>query len=155
MVEYVNNPDTSINGITVGDIADWVYASAAGQVFFMPNSAGKADPVLTIGGEDHEIISTARHETEGTIDKTSYKEGVRTNPLVLFPSSFFTPIPPWLNSLMPGPLATLSNPTLLVTIIAVVAAAHKEEDDSYSYSRRTLPTKVIDNQELEDQLFGN
>jgi len=152
---YVSTPSTDINGETPSNIKNWVYASDAGKVSFISPTPGKSIPVLQIGGEDHEIIATSSNVTDGTIDKIYYKEGVRTNPLSLFPSSFFTPIPPQIHSLMPGPLSVISNPNLLIAIITIVAAADKESDnDSYSHNKITLPVKVIDNQELEDKLFA-
>jgi len=150
----VTNPFSELNGATVSDVGNWLYASAMGKVFVLSPGEESEDPVLQIGGSDNELVSTASKETTGTIEKTSYKEGMQTNPLGIYPSSYFMPVIPWINNILPGPLSVISNPELLITIIAITAAAEKEEEDSYSYHKKTLPTKVTDNQEMEDMLFN-
>jgi len=153
MSNFVANLYPDINGYTPADITNWLVASTDGKLMVLSPNSGKTVPVLQVGGADSELVSQADSETEGTVDKNYSKEGLRTNPLSLFPSSFFTPIPPQLSALLPGPLSVISNPNLLVTILAISAAATKDEV-KYSYNVKTLPIKVIDNQDLEDKFFG-
>jgi hypothetical protein len=153
MAKKVSNPFTDLNGSSVSDVKNWLYASSIGKIFILQPGEDNKTPVLQIGGPENEQISTADKVTDGTIEKTYFKEGMQTNPLSIYPSSYFMPVPPQINSTLPGPLSVISNPELLITIIAVTAAATKKEEDTYSYHKKTLPTKVIDNQEMEDMLF--
>jgi len=139
-------------GETLGDIKNWLYSAANGTVFIL--SPEDKDPILQIGGPDDEKISTASKETQGTVDRTTYREGLRTNPLINYPSSFIVPIPPWISSVFSGPLSVTNNPELLIAIIAIAASASGGDEKNYSYYRETLPTMVIDNQELENALFN-
>ena len=153
----VTNPIGDLGGSKVAEVKSWLWANSLGKIFVAAPGEEVKDPVFQIGGPSNEQISTADKVTEGTIEKTSYKEGLQTSPLIVYPSSFFMPITPWINTKLPGPLSVIQNPELLITIIAVVAAAVYTEEDGknkYSYHKKTLPVKVTDNQEMEDMLFN-
>ncbi len=153
--KLVSNLFTEIKGKTVSDMSDFVYADKAQKLYILPPGPDDQGSALEVGGPDGEFLSTASKTTVGTAEQTYYQEGQSTNPLSIYPSSFFMPVIPRISSVLSGPLSIISNPELLIAVIAItVAATQNSEEDSYSYHKSTLPVKVIDNQEIEDELFS-
>ena len=169
MANYVTS-DGRLTGDNLIDVSTQITASADGTVNIIgagfeadggtivgnaARSAGNA--LLTIGGKAREWICRADKYVTGTLDQKTYQEGYATNQFILTaPSSCFTPVAPWVPPLFSGPLALLGNPTLLLAVIAVAAAAGSEgnsSDNSYSKNKKTMPVLITDNQELENQLF--
>jgi hypothetical protein len=152
---FAKNPFADIVEIKIGDIQDSIYLNDdTGETAIIRTSDGKTEPVLRIGGAGDKLESSAEREVDSTLRKTTKQEGLTTNPAVLFPSSFFTPIPPMLKGMFAGPLSIIDNPDLLLGLVAIVVATQTESESTYTEHYKNLPTKVIDNQVLEDKLFG-
>lgn len=145
-------PETLI-GESLVDISYLSYATKKGIVGTIRVGDGQQTPILRVGGPTDILESDASREVDSTMRKTTKQEGLITNPAVLFPSSFFAPIPPMIKGMLfSGPLSIIDNPLI---IIALVLAASEGDDDKYTTHYKNTPTKVIDNQALEDKLFGS
>lgn len=149
---FIANPFADLSP-KLTDIKNIISARAdSGLVEVYRVSDGKQPPILKIGGRSDVLESSASREVDGTIRKTT-KEGLYTNPNVLYPSSFFSAIPPMLTSLFGGPLKLMDNPELVIGLIGIVTLGQTDKD-TYSDYHKELPTQIIDNQEIEDRLFG-
>lgn len=150
---FIPNPFPELSTRKLVDISYSVYVDDTGETGIVRKGEGKTAPVLKIGGERDVLESSASREVDSTIRKTTKKEGLSTNPAILFPSSYFTPIPPMLQGMFAGPLSIIDNPDLVIGIISAVAIS-RTTDKSYSHYHEQTERSVIDNQELEDQLFS-
>jgi hypothetical protein len=150
---YIPNIFPDISPRKLVDLDFTMYVDDSGETGIVRRGDGKSPPVLKIGGRSDVLESSASREVDSTIKKTTRKEGLVTNPSILFPASFFTPIPPMIHGLFAGPLSIIDNPDLVIGIIAVYAASDKESK-SYSKYYEESETAIIDNQELENRLFS-
>lgn len=152
--KFIPNPFPETIPIKLLDLEYSLYVNAAGETGVLRKGDGKMPPLLKIGGRSDALESSASREVDSTLQKTTKREGLTTNPATLFPSSFFTPIPPMLQGLFAGPLSIIDNPDLVIGLIAMVSVSRKDEK-SYSTYYKETPTRVIDNQELENALFSS
>jgi hypothetical protein len=155
MADYTINPYVGFSRAKLENLHNIMsYDADTGKVSVYRHSFNKTLAILAIGGQNDRLESSADREIDSTVTKTTKREGLKTNPFVLFPSTFFTPLPPYLHGSFAGPLSVIDNPSLIISILAVVAASRGDDEDSYEVYYKNLPTKVIDNEELEIALFG-
>jgi len=150
---YIPNVFTNVSVKKLLDIDFAIYVDESGETGVVRRGDGKSPPVLKIGGRSDVLESSASREVDSTIKKTTRKEGLITNPSILFPGSSFTPIPPMIHGLFAGPLSIIDNPDLVIGIIAVVAVS-RNKSKSYTQYYSESKTAIIDNQELENRLFN-
>lgn len=152
MRKYIINPFPNLS-TKLARLDSFISIEAdTGLTEFHRRSETDEPSILKIGGRSDKIESSASREVDSTIMKTTKQEGLVTNPNIMLPSSFFTPIPPMVSALLAGPLKLIDNPELLIGMLAIVGLSKSEK--SYTERYKETHNKVIDNQEIEDMLFS-
>jgi hypothetical protein len=102
------------------------------------------------------VVNHATFIHNGTPLETD-DQGFATNPAFSMPGSMFTPIPQKLSSLFSGPLPFIKNPLKTLALVAIAIALKKGDKDKTKYSEKyiTLPNMIIDNEELDNNLYGD
>jgi hypothetical protein len=133
-----------------------------GNTNFLANTSECSPSLLMLDSSKNKMESRADTESEGTLEKTFSKEGMVTNPTIIWPSSFFMPSPPVLKGMFSGPMSIMENPELLIGIVAIVVAGSITAKEKTSANKKTytdhynnLPLQIIDNQDLENEFFGD
>jgi hypothetical protein len=72
------------------------------------------------------------------------------------PSSSFNPAPEWLTSLFAGPIAFFSDPKVAFGVIGIVMLLQEDEENKHTYTQKykILPSMIIDNEKINENLFG-
>jgi len=118
-------------------------------VFHMIGMTDKPEaPFMEVG--KGKFTDHAKNRHKGTRHYTT-DDGWVANPTSHLPSSSFTPGPPVISSLFTGPLPFVDNPAMLLGIIALIDSSESSYNYSSTYNR--VDTVVIDNKELDNELF--
>jgi len=122
--------------------------------FLIPGNK-KVPPSFEVDG--NYMVSTAKNRRYGTRHKVE-GEWV-SNPGSHMPSSSFSPMPPVISSLFTGPMPFISkdSPTMVIGLIALIIAASKKEKDKHLYSTvyNNIDTVIIDNEEVDRELYSS
>jgi hypothetical protein len=105
-----------------------------------------------VGGTKKVRIDTAEHIVNGTAFQGFSSQMLMTTPTITFPSSSFTPNPGLISTLT-SPSSVLSDPYMLIGIVALLATG-KQKEEKFTYRYVNLPTTVIDNKGLNTRLYG-
>lgn len=116
----------------------------------LANSTQAQVPVLTITND--RIANTATDIVDGTIYRTTL-DGYATNAFPARPSCFYYPHPPQIGLFGLTPYTLFSNPRDLAIIIGLALLSTDSNSKTYHYNYITTTT-VIDNQNIEDELYG-
>lgn len=134
--------------------------SRLGKLIFSKNINEANNGAFKLDQEASEMYSSGHTTTLGSLD-ISTLDGYELNQLSpVFPSTSFTPTKPWVKRLFP----TLSSNNLIkVAILEAISALLltylSSNKDSISrvdtIDAIDMGTIIIDNQEIEDRIFGN
>lgn len=113
-------------------------------------------PLKTEGGAGNRSADTFDNNHVGTRHGTTTSGGEADNPMSHLPSAAFLPNTTWLSSIFAGPIAFFQDPGAAFAVIGIVTLLQSDEEDEISYVQKykTLPSMLIDNQTVDDNLFG-
>ena len=136
-------------------LEDIVKVTKDGVVHTLTPGAKKFPPSFEIGADY--MVSTAKNRRYGTRHKVE-GEWV-SNPGTHLPSSAFSPMPPIISSLFTGPMAFISkdNPMMIIGLLALIYASTGKKKDKHLYSTvyNNIDTVIIDNEEIDKELYSS
>ena len=144
-----------IHGLSkLQNLNDYIYIDDDGEMAVILATGEKTDPILRVGGGSRIMLDHAQRRHVGTTLHTS-DSGLVSNPMQKFPSAPFFPIPEYLTSLFTGVTPFIENPMLMVGLMAIILLLKREEDKAtYTHNYKVMSQLVVDNEELERELFG-
>ena len=134
---------------------EFTHTTQDGRFHVYQPSQLETPPVLSVGGGQNSMRSTATSYQWQNRNHVYMQEGTVNNPAAALPSSFFFPTPTVKTSLL-SPLNVLAeNPQYMLGLLAVGLLSSKNSTNTtFSQTYNNLPTVVQDNQEIENALFG-
>lgn len=129
-----------------------LYVSNDYKLTFVPEADSKTIKDFVVGNGIR--YDAAYQIVNGTNAQQFYREGLMTNPLNVFPSSFFTPVQNVIPNIF-GALSFVENKEMILAILALSLSSTKNNQDKYVNKYNSIPTQIIDNKEIEKDLFEN
>ena len=147
--------DTFVEPSDANRQEQFIYVSKEGRMDLFNASEQATTPAMSVGGPQSNLRTPTINQHQWGSRKHSYMdEGTQDNPLGQQAPSYFSPTPSVVSSLF-SPLGSLvDNPGLIVGLMALVALQNSNGKDTYTVIQKTLPTNIIDNAEVEKELFG-
>ena len=149
---YVTNVHVSAEDADQSD--EFVHVDREGRLEVYRQSEHTTSPAFSVGGKQDNIRTPGIQDHQWGSRKHSYAtEGTMDNPAGVAPGSFFNPNPSVLSSLL-SPINSFSdNPALLLGLMALLMS-QEQKSTHYFTLYHNLPLRVIDNEEVEQELFG-
>lgn len=129
-----------------------LYVSNDGKLHLVPDADSKTIKDFVVGNGIR--YDSAYQIINGTNAQQFYREGLMTNPLNVFPSSFFTPVASVIPNIF-GALSFVENKEMILAILALGLSSTKGDKDKYINKYNNIPLQIIDNKEIEKELFEN
>jgi hypothetical protein len=129
-----------------------IYVTNDGKLTLVPEAESKTLKDFVVGNGIR--YDAAYQIVNGTNAQQFYREGLMVNPLNIFPSSFFTPVANVIPNIF-GPLSFVENKEMILGILAVALLSDKNSQDKYTHKYNNIPTQIIDNKDIEKELFEN
>jgi len=132
------------------DVSKYSTSQEEGESYKIHPGKKKRSPMIKVGGQNDALMTTEEKRNHGTHHAAYLAQGTMVNPNIESPSAFFFPNKGLIKNLF-NPLSTVfENPYMLLGIIALGTQKKKSNDHSFVYNN--LPTQIIDNQKLKDEL---
>jgi hypothetical protein len=127
-------------------------ASKDGVVSLIKLGPEEKPPALEVDGEASSFRETCKDRSHGTRHSTQGEYS--SNPMSHRPSTPFSPTPSVLSSLWTGPMPWISkdSPWVLIAIILLITKKDKQKN-LYSTVYSNVPTKIIDNEAINSELY--
>lgn len=122
-----------------------------GTITFLENSNSKVAPTASIGNDS--FINTANYIQDGSIKKATLEGPYIRNANPAYPSSHFYPHADWLSTLFVFPRSIIRDPQTAATMIGIALLISQGQEHTKYISSYNKVTSVIDNEELEKDLF--
>jgi hypothetical protein len=148
---YVVNPYNE----KLNESEKFINVDSSGRFDLYNASSKPVASALSVGGPQASIKTpTIKQHQWGTRQHSYTNEGTVDHPLGANSPSFFTPTPSVITSLYVTLSSLTENPAFLLGVISLMSSG---QSNKYKYTqiKQTLPTKVIDNEEIEDTLLGD
>jgi len=131
-------------------ITDRIVAGTKGDIHVLSTSDQPTQAVMSITNDS--IRNTATKIVDGTVYRSTL-DGYSTNAFPAHPSSFYYPHPANISLFGFSPYTLFDNPRDLAIIIGLALISDSSSKKSYHYSY-IKTTTVIDNQNIDDELYG-
>lgn len=133
----------------------WVHVDGGGTLTLHSAAPSRSAPMLSIGGGNQTFKSNEQQRIFNTTRQSYTQEAQMNNPLQVFTSSFFTPVPSLISSIFSPLTSVVENPQLVLGLLALVLLNEDAENKkNYTYDYKVLPPKVQDNDAIEAVLFA-